>query len=145
MSEPAPLPARAFLDSNVLVYAASIDEPEKQAKAHTLIERLVRTRGAVISTQVLNEFSSVALRTLKISPPNVRALVETHCRMEVVIVTPDIIREAIDIHQTRQLNYYDALMVASAKIAGCAVLYTEDMSGGARVNQVKLVNPFSEN
>ncbi len=135
--------ARAFLDTNVLIYAAAEDEPQKSPIAQALLRELRSAKQAVISTQVLNEFCSVLLRKYKINPAIVRDHVEMHCRMEVVTVTPAIIRDAIDIHQTRRINYYDALMVATAKVAGCAVLYTEDMNGGERVDQVRLVNPFA--
>ncbi len=134
---------RAFLDTNVLIYAAAEDEPQKSPVAQNLLRELRAAKQAVISTQVLNEFCSVLLRKYKIDPATVRDHVEMHCRMEVVTVTPAIIRDAIDIHQTRRINYYDALMVATAKVAGCAVLYTEDMNGGERVDQVRLVNPFA--
>ena len=50
---------------------------------------------------------------------------------------------ALDLHQKHALSYWDALIVASAHIAGCSVLLTEDMGTGEILAGVKLVNPFA--
>jgi predicted nucleic acid-binding protein len=52
---------RAFVDTNVLVYLYSEDEPEKQTTAIDAMERF----HCLTSTQALNEFCSVCLRKLK--------------------------------------------------------------------------------
>jgi predicted nucleic acid-binding protein len=68
-----------------------------------------------------------------------------HCyrQLDVVAVTPDTIDLALDLHQKHTLSYWDALIVASAHIAGCSVLLTEDMGTGEVLAGVKLVNPFA--
>jgi len=58
-------------------------------------------------------------------------------------VTPDTIDMALQLHQQHALSYWDALIVASAHIAGCSVLITEDMGTGEVLAGVKMVNPFS--
>ena len=37
---------------------------------------------------------------------------------------------------------YDALIVAAAELAGCDVLYTEDLNHGQRIGRVVVRNPF---
>ncbi|GHU50894.1 hypothetical protein FACS1894200_10660 [Spirochaetia bacterium] len=49
---------RAFIDTCVFVYLYSNDEPEKK----TISENMVNNYDCAISTQVLNEFSSVCIR-----------------------------------------------------------------------------------
>jgi predicted nucleic acid-binding protein len=49
---------------------------------------------------------------------------------------------AIDLHRLLAINFWDALIVRSAKQAGCAVLYSEDMQGGRDIDGVRIVNPF---
>jgi predicted nucleic acid-binding protein len=58
-------------------------------------------------------------------------------------VTPDTIDMALDLHQKHALSYWDALIVASAHIAGCSVLLTEDVGTSEVLAGVKLVNPFA--
>jgi predicted nucleic acid-binding protein len=62
--------------------------------------------GGIISVQVLNEFASVAPLTI-----------ETHDR-------------ATQLAEPYSLSGYDALIVSTALLAGCATLYSEDMRQG---------------
>ncbi len=135
---------RCFIDTNILAYADSPDEPTKQRQAINLIKLLRDAQAGVISTQVINEYCNVALNKLKLPHPNVRARLQFWQQFEVCLVTPEIIAQALDLHQTRSISYYDALIVASAQTAGCTVLYSEDMNVGEMMNGVRMVNPFSE-
>jgi predicted nucleic acid-binding protein len=141
----APLPAgsRCFLDSNILAYADSPDEPTKQGQAISLIKQLRDAQAGVISTQVLNEYCNVALNKLKLPHANVRTRLRFWQQFEVCLVTPEIIAQAVDLHQTRSISYYDALIVASAQTAGCTVLYSEDMNVGESFAGTRIVNPFA--
>ena len=53
---------RVFVDTDILIYLYSVDEPEERKMA----EKLIADKDCVISVQVLNEFSSVCLRKLRI-------------------------------------------------------------------------------
>ena len=64
-------------------------------------------------------------------------------RMEVVVVTLDLIRRAIDLASLHRINYWDALLVAAAESAGCTELYSEDLNAGQSYSGVRVVNPFS--
>jgi predicted nucleic acid-binding protein len=134
--------ARCFLDTNILIYADSADEPAKQDAAVKLLKSLYLQGNAVISTQVLSEFSNAALKKLKLSTNTVRQRVAAYSRFETINVTPPIINAALDLYQTRSLSYYDALVVATAITAGCTTLYTEDMNNGERIDLIQLINPL---
>jgi predicted nucleic acid-binding protein len=136
------MPQRSFIDTNILVYAQSPDEPIKQRKALNLLHELHKTATGVISTQVLQEFANIAIKKLGLPAQNVREQLLFWERFEVVQITPTIIHTALDIHQTRKLSFYDALIRASSQVANCAVLYSEDMNAGGVVGGVKLVNPL---
>ena len=133
---------RCFIDTNVLVYADSGDEPVKQRIALTLLNQLRLNQKGVLSTQVLTEYCNVALNKLKLPHADIREQMQFWQQYEVVQVTPDIIHAGLDLHQTRSIGYFDALIVAAAKTSGCTVLYSEDMNAGEIVNGVRIVNPF---
>ena len=59
---------RVFLDSNILIYTDDSRFPIKQAIAENLIALHLRRRSGVISTQVLQEYYSVATAKLKVDP-----------------------------------------------------------------------------
>jgi predicted nucleic acid-binding protein len=139
--EQTPAP-RCFIDTNILIYADSDDEPDKQNTAALLIAYAISTRTGVISTQVLNEYANVALRKLKLSHARLRQQLRFYKQFEIVSATPEITDTAVDLHQTRPVSFYDALILASAHVAGCKLLYSEDMNAGEVVAGVRVVNPF---
>lgn len=50
---------------------------------------------------------------------------------------------AIDLHRLYGLSIWDALILRAALISGCRRLYTEDLQGGFRIENLEVVNPFS--
>jgi predicted nucleic acid-binding protein len=137
-----PTAVRSFLDTNVLVYADAGDEPIKQARAISLIGEHRLARSGVISTQVLQEYANVALRKLELPAALVRERLSYYARFEVVITTPTLIADALDLHALRGVSYYDALIVQAAIASGCACLLSEDLQDGAVLGGVRITNPF---
>lgn len=133
---------RSFIDTNILVYAEASDEPAKQQAALALLKQLFETGTGVLSTQVLQEYCNVALKKLKLPPAHIRAQLDLYELFEVIQVTPVLIRSALDLHQTRSVAFYDALVLASAQAAGCTVLYSEAMYAGEMMGGVRIVNPL---
>jgi predicted nucleic acid-binding protein len=134
MSEP-----EVFLDTNVLLYLLSADE-RKANRA----EEIVGGGGGVISVQVLNEFASVTARKLRMPWPEIReslAVVRSVCRVEPLSAeTHDLALDLVDRHA---FAWYDALIAASALLASCPVLYSEDFQNGLMIDgRVRVDNPF---
>ena len=131
----------AFIDSNVLIYTQSIDEPEKRRRALQLLDRHTKV---YISTQVLNEVSSVLLRKKAVPFTDVRSFISTLIRLcSVIPVTDACVIRAFDLMETYRFSYYDSMILASALKAQCTILYSEDMSDGLVVEgQLKIVNSF---
>ncbi len=144
MTAKKPTRVASFIDSNVLIYAEASDEPAKQYAALALLSHLKLNAHGVISTQVLQEFANVALRKMKLDAHHVRAQLAAHEQFEVVQITPRLIRGALDLHQTRSLSFYDALIVHAASVSGCDTLYSEDLNAGEIVDGVTIVNPFTQ-
>ena len=134
---------RSFIDTNVLIYAQASDEPHKQRAALALLKNLYEENTGVLSTQVLQEYCNVALKKMKLPAQYVRTQLDLIEQFEVVQVTPAIIRAGLDLHQTRSVSFFDAIVLASAHASGCTVLWTEDMNANEVVNGVCIKNPFT--
>ena len=134
---------RSFIDTNVLIYAEASDAPAKQRAALALLKQLFESTTGVLSTQVLQEYGNVALKRLHLPAAHIRAQLDLYEQFEVVQVTPAVIRAGLDLHQTRSVAFYDALIIASAQLAGCNVLFSEDMNAGKTMAGVVIVNPFA--
>jgi predicted nucleic acid-binding protein len=133
---------RSLLDTNVLVYADAADDPIKQRRAVELITSLRATGEAVLSTQVLQEYTNVALRKLRLPPSLIRERLAFYRRFDLVPASPDLIAGALDLHVLHSLSFYDALIVKAAAVSGCQRLLSEDMQDGVVLAGVKIENPF---
>jgi predicted nucleic acid-binding protein len=133
---------RAFLDTNVLVYADDLDAGDKRARARHVLEEAITTQSGVLSTQVLQEYFVVATRKLGVDPAVARRKVELFATLDVVRVDVDRILGAIDLHRLHALSFWDALVVRCAAAAGCSRLLTEDLQHGLVIDGVRVEDPF---
>ena len=134
---------RSFLDSNILVYTDDAAAPAKRRIAIDLTKSAVVEGWGVLSTQVLQEYFAVATRKLGVSPETARAKVEIFGRLDVATVDVATILGGIDIHRLHGVNFWDGLIIHSARSAGCRILYTEDLQQGRRYDGLEVVNPFA--
>ncbi|NCQ97900.1 PIN domain-containing protein [Microcystis aeruginosa] len=135
------MPDKVFIDTNVLIYGYSEDEPDKRQQAIDC----VRSGEAWISTQVLNETINVLKRKFSLSYSQIReAVQELSEGFPIVLVSVNTIEMALNLAERYQYSYFDSLILASALEAGCQILYSEDLQDGQRIeNQLTIINPFS--
>lgn len=129
---------RCFLDTNVLIYSASGTEPKKRTALELLDHR------PVISVQVLNEAANVLRRKLGYSHDDITRLIVSWVALaEVCLLTERTVLLALALGKRYLLSHYDALIVAAALAAGCAVLYSEDLQHGQVLEgSLRVINPF---
>ena len=136
--------ARSFLDTNVLVYTDDAASPDKQGAALDLVARMRRERRGVVSTQVLQEYFVAATRKLGVPARIARRKIELFSRFDLQVVELQDVLTAADLHIVHRLSYWDGLIVAAAKRAGCSVLYTEDLASGSMLSGLRIENPFTQ-
>jgi predicted nucleic acid-binding protein len=130
--------ADSFFDTSVLLYLLSGDT----AKADR-VEALLAESGT-ISVQVLNEFTAVALRKLKMPLEEIREVLET---VRDICLTQSLTVEdhdrACEIMEDYKFSFYDSVIIASALHADCKILYSEDLQHGQVIDkQLRVTNPF---
>jgi predicted nucleic acid-binding protein len=134
--------ARAFFDSNILVYADDHGEPEKQQVARQLIERHFSVGAAVVSVQVLQEYFNEVTKKQKMDASVARVKVELLSKFLSHITVPEDVLLAIDIFRLHKLPFWDSMLVRSAKQAECKILFSEEMQDGRIIDGLQIVNPF---
>jgi len=132
----------SFLDTNVLVYTDDADAAGKQEAALDLVESASISGWGVLSTQVLQEYFAVATRKLELPADIARAKVEIFGRLNLAVVEMPTILGAIDVHRLHGVSFWDALIIVTARSAGCRILYSEDLQHGLRFDGLEVVNPF---
>ncbi|MDR3456425.1 MAG: PIN domain-containing protein [Verrucomicrobiae bacterium] len=132
----------AFVDTNVLLYAASTNlvEADKRNAA-----RAVLAGGDYgFSVQVAQEFFVNATGKLKppLSSDDAPKFLREISHGEVVGLDFAMFQEAVRLGERFQISYWDATIIAAAKRLGAATLYSEDLSDGQSFDGVQVVNPF---
>jgi len=126
-----------FFDTNILVYALSTE----RAKAVRSDELMAA--GGVISVHVLNEFALVARRKYKLEWTLVAArLADLQDIFSVTPLTLETHRLGVELAGRYGFGVYDSMIVAAAQLAGCAVLYSEDMQDGLSIGGLTTCNPY---
>lgn len=129
---------KAFIDSNVLIYLLS-DDTIKANQAETIVRA-----GGLISVQVLNEMANVMRRKLAmpwLEVNEVLALIQSLCPVEPLTIESH--NRGKRVSERYGLSVYDAMIVAAALLAGCEILYSEDMQDGLLIDQqLQIRNPF---
>jgi predicted nucleic acid-binding protein len=130
--------AKAFLDTNIIIYAFSSNDPRRD-KAEALLHA-----GGIISVQVLNEFVNVSRRKIHRDWDEIqdaltilRALLDPPQPL-----TIDTHEVAIGVAREYGFGFYDALIVAAALRAGCPMLYSEDLHAGQVIERLTIHNLF---
>lgn len=134
------MPAKVFLDTNIIIYCYSQSEPDKQQIAIDCVQ----AGSPWISTQVLNETINTLKRKFSLDYIQIGAVVdELKQQLQIAVVSTSTIQFALAIAQKYQYSYFDSLIVASALEVGCDRLYSEDMQDGQQIdNQLTITNPF---
>jgi predicted nucleic acid-binding protein len=135
--------ARFFVDTNVLIYAASnaADDQPKRRAARELLGR----PDVATSAQVLQEFYAVAVtrQRLKMTHDEAVAALQALAAFPVCPITRELVLDAVELRQRYQISYWDAAILTAARLMGCTTVYSEDLNGGQSYDGVTVVNPFA--
>ncbi len=133
-----------FLDTNVLVYAIETrgSHPKKSAAALALLQGA----DVCLSTQVLGEFYRAVTsprRAKALGHKEAVAWIQLWKRHDVRPITVAHVDLALGLCERFRVGYYDALILAAARLASCSVVYSEDLNADQDYAGVRVENPFS--
>ena len=133
---------KVFVDTNILIYSYSEDEIEKQIVANKVLEDYSET--IIISNQVINELVNVLFKKFKLSSNDIEnTILELDTFIQIVDFNITTQIKAVRIKEKYKLQYYDALIIATALENGCTILISEDMQHHQVIDNVlTIVNPF---
>ena len=92
-----------------------------------------------------NEITSVLLRKYKMHASTVQSVIQ-ELNQVLPIVTFDVRTQikAVEIKERYKLQYYDALILATAIENSCTLLYSEDMQHKQVIeDRLTIINPFA--
>ncbi len=133
--------ANAFLDTNILIYAATTQNDGKAEIA----QGIVAEADFCLSVQVLHEFYvNMKKPVFGVSDDVLNVWIAHLLEFECAVIDTDIFFTAKRLSERYETHYYDAAMIAAAKRLGAKTIYTEDLNHGQDYAGVRAINPFIE-
>lgn len=130
------------LDTNILAYAEGLDDPVRRDLAQKVIRQLPQER-IMLPVQVLGELFNLLRRKGERTPAEARNDVERWSTSYPVLdTTRESFALAIHLSASHQFSIWDAIVTATASVAGCRLLLSEDLQDGFTWSGVTVVNPF---
>jgi predicted nucleic acid-binding protein len=131
-----------FVDSNILLYAASgrPDDAPKAARARELLTG----EQVSLSFQVLQEFyaNAVSPRKLALTPAEASIWCAAWIQFPIASLGAETFVRTLELVQRYQISNWDAAIIAAAEQLGCKKVYSEDLNHGQRYDGVYVENPF---
>ena len=132
-----------FFDTNILVYAATDQDPRKRDIARELIGHAIEVNhDGCISTQVLAEFCNTMLRKSLRTKEEIDGMLDYFRELLEIDVTIDLVRHALAVKEEYGIQFYDALIVSAAEKIGCHEIVSEDLNPDQTYRGMAVVNPF---
>lgn len=133
---------RFTFDTNILVYAIDREAGERHRIALDLVRR-ARGKDCIITLQALAELFRTLTGKGRLDPARAIAVVQAW-RDAATIVAADetCLVDAMDAVADHDWSFWDAMIWATAKRAGCRLLISEDGQDGRTLGGVTIVNPF---
>ncbi len=134
---------RFSIDTNILVYAADQTDEDR----HEISEGLVNQSSSldcVRTFQALGEFFHAATRKRLLTEEKAAAFVNewlgtfTFARVGKTLF-PDAMRACGE----HKVSFWDAMLLAATRRAGCSAVISENMQHGWRLDGVEIINPFA--
>jgi len=135
---------RFTLDTNLLVYAANRDGGVRHRKAQALVRRAAHS-DCILLLQALAEFFRVATAKCGLAADTAAHIVNAwrdvfpvHSADETALV------DAMDATIAHGLSFWDAMLWATARRAGCRAILSEDFQDGRELGGVVFINPLAD-
>jgi predicted nucleic acid-binding protein len=130
---------KTFIDSNILLYAFD----DRDTKKQSIAKKISLSSDNTISTQVINEASSNLIKKFAFDGLKISQFIDScYRRYEVANIDYSVFKNSVDIRENYNISYYDSLIVSSALLSGCDILYSEDMQHNLIIDNLKIINPF---
>lgn len=136
-----------LVDTNVLVYSVDIRDLDKLERARNALDALRSGGCLVLSQQVLSEFARVTTERIPhpLTAEQATARVGEFARSTRILpVTPVVIADALGVAERAGRSFWDAQLIATARVHGVSTIVSEDFEDGGVCEGVRFVDPFAD-
>ena len=133
---------RFTFDTNILVYATD----SRSGRKHTLAVDLMDRAGSadcVLTLQALGEFYNIATGRIGLDPGEAGRIIDAwRSAFPVHAAGENCLTDAMGAVVRHRLAFWDAMLWATAREAGCRILLTGDLQDRRDLDGLRFVNPF---
>ena len=136
---------KAFVDTNILVYARDANAGDKQGRAMAWLTELWRDQNGRISYQVLQEYYVTVTQKLRpgLSAADARRDVTAFFAWNPSVSNSGVMQRGWELQDQFGLSWWDSLIAAAALEFGCAYLISEDFQHEFAIDGLIVINPFN--
>ena len=133
---------RFSLDTNILVYAVDRDAGDRHERSVEIVGQAAQ-RDCVLTIQALAEFFHATTRKNVLEPLRASAFVRDWLDVfDVASADSPTLVDAMEAVAEHRLSFWDSMLWATARRAGCSAILSEDMQDGRLLGGVEIINPF---
>jgi len=134
---------RFSLDTNILVYAVDRDAGDRHEQSKDLIGQAAK-RDCILTVQVLAEFYHATTRKRLLEPSRAKIFIQDWLSVFSIAAADDTtLVDAMGAVEEHHLSFWDAMIWAVARQAGCSAIISEDMQSGQSLGGIEFLDPFS--
>jgi predicted nucleic acid-binding protein len=133
---------KVLLDTNLWVYLYSKNPADKYEKVNTLLSSQIES--LVMSTQILGELYNVLLKKKFRTQAQAQEIIsQLIAGFDITEIPATQVIEAIKINVRYGYSYWDSLLVSTALLNNCSILYSEDMQHDQLIEgKLRIINPL---
>ncbi len=134
--------SRFTFDTNILFYASDSTAGERHQTALILTDE-AKGRDCLVMLQSLGELFNAMLKRRAKSAVEAEQIILAYRETFTIVPAIEVdLNDAILAQQQHRLPFWDAMLWATARRAGCTLILTEDLQDGRTLGGVTFRNPF---
>ena len=134
---------RYTLDANILFYALDVNAGKHHEIAIALLKG-ASFNHCLLTVQSLAETYNAIAKKRPQQAGGARELIRRiRKHTSVIAATPEDLMEALSLHEHRPVQFWDMLLLATARRNGCTTILTEDTQDRPVIQGVRYLNPFA--
>ncbi|KAB8332557.1 PIN domain-containing protein [Scytonema tolypothrichoides VB-61278] len=135
---------KVMIDTNLWVYLYAKNPQEKYLKVKKIISE--NFDCLTVSTQILGELYNVLTKKNLTSKEEAKQIIqEIATNFTVLEIDTLKVLTALDINSGYGYSYWDSLVISTALLSNCSILYSEDMQNNQLIEKkTRIVNPLTD-
>jgi predicted nucleic acid-binding protein len=129
-------------DTNILIYSIDSRNLDKHAVADRVVKRTTLL-GLPVPLQCVSEFYRATTKKRIVTMMEASRTARATLRANVIVpLNEDDVISAMELYEQTGAQFFDCVLLTTARRAGCTTLFSEDFQHGRDYGGITVRNPF---